>query len=134
MFLMEEKWINNYLMASIYSKLKKMDEWLRNRLKHCIWHDWMNDCSRHCRECCQRQYMERTESRPFGRAAERKRKNLIKLGVMRWMAYAWSRTRMGGWVVSQSPILGTTITVSRLRRKGYESMDDYYSKFKTSIW
>ena len=40
--------------------------------------------------------MERTESRPFGRAAERKRKNLIKLGVMKWMAYAWSRTRIEG--------------------------------------
>jgi len=30
------------------------------------------------------------------------------------MAYAWSRTRMGGWAVAQSPILGTTITLSRL--------------------
>lgn len=101
-------WINNYRMASFYTKLKKMDEWLRNRLRYCIWHDW--------------------------KKPERKRKNLTKLGAMRWMAYAWSRTRMGGWAVAQSPILGTTITVSRLRRKGYESMVDYYSKFKTSIW
>jgi len=30
------------------------------------------------------------------------------------MAYAWSRTRMGGWAVAQSPILGTTIQVALL--------------------
>ena len=40
--------------------------------------------------------------------------------------YAWSRTRMGGWAVAQSPILGTTITLSRHRRKVYESMLSYY--------
>ena len=64
-----------------------------------------------------------------------KRVNLCqdKIGIMRWMAYAWSRTRIGGWAVAQSPILGTTITVARLRRKGYVSMVDYYSKFKTPI-
>ncbi len=33
-------WINNYRLASIYSKLKSMDEWLRNRIRYCIWHDW----------------------------------------------------------------------------------------------
>lgn len=32
---------------------------------------------------------------------ERKRKNLIRLGVKPEMAYAWSRTRMGGWAVAQ---------------------------------
>ena len=101
-------WINNYRLASIYTKLKKVDEWLRNRLRYCIWHDW--------------------------KKPERKRKNFIQLGIRIGQAYAWSRTRMGGWAVAQSPMLGTTITISRLRRKGYESMIDYYSKFKISIW
>jgi len=41
---------------------------------------------------------------------------------------------MGGWAVAQSPMLGTTITISRLKRKGYESMIDYDSIFKISIW
>ncbi|WP_373400817.1 hypothetical protein V8V91_26145 [Algoriphagus halophilus] len=22
------------------AKLKQLDEWLRNRLRYCIWHDW----------------------------------------------------------------------------------------------
>ena len=97
-------WINYYRLASIHAKLKVIDEWLRNRLRYCIWHDW--------------------------KKPERKRKNLIRLGVRQGQAYAWSRTRMGGWAVAQSPILGTIITLSRLRRKGYISMLDYYHSVK----
>ena len=63
----------------------------------------------------------------------RKRKNFIRLGVEQGQAYAWSRTRMGGWAVAQSPMLKTTITITRLKRRGYESMIDYYSTLQTSI-
>ena len=70
-------WVNNFRLASISSKLKTLDEWLRNRLRYCIWHDW--------------------------KKPERKRKNLIRLGMDRERAYAYSRTRMGGWAVAQSP-------------------------------
>ena len=59
---------------------------------------------------------------------ERKRKNLIQLGIERGLAYAYSRTRKGGWAVAQSPILGTTITLARLAKRGYESMVEYYQK------
>ena len=100
-------WVNNYRLASIQLKLKRLDEWLRNRLRYCIWHDW--------------------------KKVDRKRKNLIRLGIEEGQAYAWSRTRMGGWAVAQSPILKTTITLRRLRRKGYVSMVDYYLKFQPQI-
>src|SRR5690606_40273638 len=33
-------WVNNFRLASIHHKLKQLDEWLRNRLRYCIWHDW----------------------------------------------------------------------------------------------
>jgi group II intron reverse transcriptase/maturase len=101
-------WMNNYRLTNIYAKVKKLDEWLRNRLRYCIWHDW--------------------------KKLERKRKNLIRLGIENGQAYAWSRTRMGGWAVAQSPILQTTITKSRLKRKGYKSLVDYIDKTQTSIW
>jgi len=105
--LIYQGWINNYRLASIYTKLKKVDEWLRNRLRYCIWHDW--------------------------KKPERKRKNFIRLGIEKGQAYAWSRTRMGGWVVAQSPMLKTTITVSALKRRGYIPMIDYYHKFQILI-
>jgi len=59
---------------------------------------------------------------------ERKRKNLICLGVPKGKAYAFSRMRKGGWAIAQSPILTTTITLERLGKRGYECMNDYYEK------
>ncbi len=58
----------------------------------------------------------------------RKRKNLIRLGIDQDHAYAWSRTRMGGWAVAQSPILRTTITIKWLKKKGYVSLIEYYKR------
>jgi len=95
-------WVNYFRLASITSKLQKVDSWLRNRLRYCIWKDW--------------------------KKPERKRKNLIRLGVPRGKAYAYSRTRKGGWAVAQSPILTTTITLERLRKRGYESLEVHYLK------
>ena len=59
---------------------------------------------------------------------ERKRKNLLRLGVDPSHAYAWIRTRKGGLRVAQSPIMITTITLERLYQRGYEAMLDYYLK------
>lgn len=48
-------WLNYFRMASIQAKLKEIDSWIRNRLRYCIWTDW--------------------------KKLERKRKNLIRLGI-----------------------------------------------------
>ncbi|MBW8003836.1 MAG: group II intron reverse transcriptase/maturase [Planctomycetes bacterium] len=93
-------WVNYFRMANIHAKLNAVDSWLRNRLRYCLWTDW--------------------------KKPERKRKNLIRLGIPKGQAYAWSRTRMGGWAVAQSPILVTTITLKRLITRGYESLLSYY--------
>jgi RNA-directed DNA polymerase len=100
-------WLNYFRMASITGKLRDLDSWVRNRLRYCIWHQW--------------------------KKPERKRKNLIRLGVDHHHAYVWSRTRKGGWAIAQSPILGTTITLERLRKRGYESMLDYYFKVSPQL-
>jgi len=100
-------WVNNFRMASIYNKLNDLDGWIRNRLRYCIWHHW--------------------------KKPERKRKNLIRLGIDHDHAYAWSRTRKGGWAVAQSPILGTTITVDRLMMRGYISMLDIYKRISPQL-
>jgi len=39
---------------------------------------------------------------------------------MFWPKYA------GGWAVAQSPIMGTTITTERLKKRGYESLSGYF--------
>lgn len=93
-------WINYFKLANMHGKLRDIDVWVRRRLRRCIWHDW--------------------------KKPNRKMKNLIRLGVNPNIAYAWSRTRMGGWAVACSPILGTTITNSRLEKRGYIPFLSYY--------
>lgn len=38
--LIYQGWLNNFRLGSIQSKLKQIDEWLRNRIRYCLWHDW----------------------------------------------------------------------------------------------
>jgi RNA-directed DNA polymerase len=101
-------WLNYFRGTSIAGKLRDIDGWLRNRLRYCIWHDW--------------------------KKPERKRKNLIRLGVHHDHAYAWSRTRKGGWAIAQSPILGTTITLKRLKQRGYQSLTEVYIELNPSFY
>jgi len=70
--------------------------------------------------------------RPREKKPERKRKNLMRLGVNPEDAYAWSRTRMGGWRVAQSPILKTTITLARLKKRGYTAMLELYHQIRST--
>ena len=100
-------WLNYFRMGSIQAKLKEIDSWLRNRLRYCIWEDW--------------------------KKTERKKKNLNRLGIPTGQAYAWSRTRMGGWAVAQSPIMVTTITLKRLIQRGYESLLSYYERISPQL-
>lgn len=100
-------WVNAFRMASIQNKLAELDGWLRNRLRYCIWHHW--------------------------KKPERKRKNLIRLGVEPGQAYQWSRSRMGGWAIAQSPILGTTISIDRLMKRGYISMLDVFKQISPQL-
>ncbi len=98
----QQGWLQYYRIASIQGKLKDVDGWVRNRLRCCIWKQW--------------------------KKPERRRKNLLRLGVDQEHAYSHSRTRLGTWAVACSPILRTTITVERLQKRGYESLLVYYQK------
>jgi RNA-directed DNA polymerase len=100
-------WVNNFRLASIYNKLNELDGWVRNRLRYYIWHHW--------------------------KKPEKKRRSLIRLGIDQNDAYAWSRTRMGGWAVAQSPILKTTITIDNLKKRGYISSLDIYKKIAPQL-
>ena len=77
-----------------------MDAWVRDRLRYCVWHHW--------------------------KKPNKKMRSLIRLGIESRQAYSWSRTRMGGWRVACSPILGTTITIARLKQRGYIPFLEYY--------
>jgi group II intron reverse transcriptase/maturase len=98
-------WLNYFKPASVFSKLKYMDAWVRDRLRYCIWTDW--------------------------KKPNKKMRSLIRLGIENGQAYSWSRTRMGGWRVACSPILGTTITIARLKQRGYIPFLEYYLSIRS---
>ena len=96
-------WLGYFRYAAIQGKLKKLDVWIRNRLRYCIWHDW--------------------------KKPNKRMRAYIRMGVPRGMAYAWSRSRMGGWAQACSPIMRTTVTLLRLKRRGYIAFSEYFQRF-----
>ena len=93
-------WLNYYGLANGKQRIGRLDEWLRRRVRMCIWKTWKR---------------VRTRMR-----------SLIKLGIEKQQAYCWACTRKGYWETSGSPILQTTITTGRLEKRGYVSLLSYY--------
>lgn len=95
-------WVSYFKLADAKNRLQALDEWIRSRLRYCIWHQW--------------------------KRIRTKIKALVKLGVSEENAYIWANTRRGGWHTAHSYVLTGTITNNRLRRKGYMSLLEMYSK------
>lgn len=97
-------WLHYFKYAHCHQKLKELDGWVRNRLRYCIWKHW--------------------------KKPEKRRRSFIRLGIEEGQAYAWSRSRMGGWAIACSPIMRTTLTLERLSRRGYLSFAQYYHSIR----
>ncbi len=100
-------WVNYYKFANMTSKLKELDAWVRGRLRYCIWKHW--------------------------KKPNKRMRSYIRLGISQGQAYAWSRSRMGGWATALSPIMKTTITVDRLLKRGYLSFSAQFQMSYRSI-
>ncbi|WP_374760189.1 group II intron maturase-specific domain-containing protein [Dyadobacter pollutisoli] len=94
-------WINYFALANARQRLIRIDEWLQSRLRMCIWKQW--------------------------KKAKTRITNLKKLGLNLQKAYEWGNTRRGYWRTAHSPILLTTITKARLKRKGYLPLLETYT-------
>lgn len=93
-------WIAYYGKANGKARLKRYDEWVRRRLRMCIWKQW--------------------------KKVGKRMRSLIQLGIDRSKAYEWANTRKGYWRVSKSPILHRSITTARLEQRGYPSIEKLY--------
>jgi group II intron reverse transcriptase/maturase len=94
-------WLGYYRIASLASKLKELDMWIRRRLRCYIWKQW--------------------------KKVKTRSTNLRKLGVAEEQAWMWANTRKGYWRISRSQVLQTTLTNQRLKEMGY---NDLTSKYK----
>lgn len=102
--LLMRGWINYFKLATGYQKFRDLDAWIRCRLRYCIWKDW--------------------------KKPKRRIRAFLQLGVSASWARRYAYSRMGGWAIACSPIMGTTVTEARLRRKGYIPFLEYYLKAK----
>ena len=100
-------WVNYYKYAHVSAKFKVIDGWVRNRLRYCIWKHW--------------------------KKPNKRMRSFIRLGIPKGQAYAWSRSRMGGWAIAQSPMMRTTVTLNRLESKGYLSFSQQFQKSRRSV-
>jgi group II intron reverse transcriptase/maturase len=100
-------WVNYYgKLADAKRLLKETDEWIRRRLRMCIWKQWKNIKTKH--------------------------KNLVKLGTPERKAWEYANTRKGYWRVSNSPILNRTLNNQFFEGIKLKSLSAQYSKVHNS--
>ena len=86
-------WVHYFKNATGYQKLKDLDSWVRCRLRYGIWKQW---------------------KRP-----KRRLRAFRQLGVEESWARRFAYSQKGGWAIACSPIMRTTVTGERLRKRGY---------------
>lgn len=94
-------WTEYYRLADMGTKVKEIDQWLRRRIRMCIWKSWKR-CKTRIR-------------------------NLIRCGIDKRKAYEWGNTSKGYWRIADSWILHRAINTDALRRRGYDWIGCYYT-------
>jgi RNA-directed DNA polymerase len=95
-------WIEYFKLADMKQFLSRTDEWLRRRIRMCIWKSWKKISTRFI--------------------------NLIRCGINKHYSWMWANTRKGYWHTAASPILELAINNDNLRKAGYVFLSDYYCK------
>ncbi len=96
-------WVIYFKMAKMKKLMEQLDQWIRRRLRACIWKTW-----------------KRIKTRAI---------NLMKLGLPKSKSWEFANTRKGYWRISNSPILSRTITNERLINSGFVCMASLYQKY-----
>ena len=93
-------WMGYFKMADMKATLEEIDQWLRRRIRMCIWKAW--------------------------KCPKTRVKNLIKCGIKPYWAYMWGNASKGYWAVAGSGIMQQAAPTCNLRRAGYPCLMDYY--------
>ena len=93
-------WIGYYHLAEMRRFLLETDEWLRRRIRMCIWKSW--------------------------KKVKTKVTNLIRCGIPKYQSYQWGNTRKSYWRTAGSYILSRAITNENLRIAGYVTLMGEY--------
>ena len=99
-------WLNYYGIASLKTKMREWDEWLRHRIRAYIWKQW--------------------------KKPKTKLKNLMKLGVPEYYAYMAANSRRGYWFTVNTGAVTRGITNERLTRAGFFERSPAYESIQTA--
>jgi len=94
-------WTEYYNLADMGNKVKEIDQWLRRRIRMCIWKSW-----------------KRSKTRV---------RNLIRCGIDKRKAYEWGNTSKGYWRIADSWIMTRALPTDKLHNRGYEWLGCYYT-------
>lgn len=94
-------WCGYFALADTPSTFKHLDEWVRRRLRMCLWKEWKQPKTR--------------------------KRKLIRLGADKWKAHEWANSRKAYWRISGSPILQRTLNNSFWSRLG---LRDLFTRYK----
>lgn len=100
-------WINHFKIADMKSHMTRIGEWIRHRLRMCIWKNWKKTITKY--------------------------KNLRKQGISEENAYMVAKTRRGYFWVAKTVILHIAISNDRLREKGLVFPLERYLEVHTVI-
>jgi group II intron reverse transcriptase/maturase len=100
-------WMGYYKIASLASKLKKWDGWLRAKMRAYIWKQWKRVKSRY--------------------------RNLKQLGMDHNTAYMWANTRKGYWRTAHSQVLSMTLTNRRLEELGVVNLSKLFQSLNANL-
>jgi Retron-type reverse transcriptase len=97
-------WCGYFALAETPSKFKEFDEWIRRRLRMCLWKEWKTPKTRI--------------------------RKLRGLGVPSHKAFEWGNTRKKYWRIACSPILHKTLDNSYWKRRGLRSLFERYQALR----
>lgn len=85
-------WMAYFRLAETPRPFRELDEWLRRRLRACLWKQW--------------------------KTTKTRRRNLLNLGLKEQQARSMAWSRKGYWRIAGSPVLQTTLTIAYWRKQG----------------
>ena len=93
-------WLGYYSIADMESRIKRLNEWIRRRIRQIYWKQWKKIKTKH--------------------------DNLVKLGIDNENAWKWANSRKAYWRIADSHILHKSLTNEYLASVGYDDILERY--------
>jgi RNA-directed DNA polymerase len=97
-------WVHYFALADALKRLTKLDEWVRRRLRLCLWKQWKRAITRF--------------------------RNLRKLGLPEFNAWEAAGSKKGLWRLSASPPVQQALNNAYWRSQGLVSLVDMYRNIR----